>query len=66
MAGSEICEFYNNQNVFMTGGTGFLGKVLIEKLLRSTNVSTIYILVRNKKNKDIHTRFIENLNVPVI
>lgn len=37
---SEIAEFYNNKNIFLTGGTGFLGIAIIEKILRSTpNVS---------------------------
>lgn len=34
-----------------------MGKMLIEKLLRSCpDVSTIYMLVRPKKNRDIHAR----------
>lgn len=34
----------------MTGGTGFLGKAIVEKLLRSCpNLSKIYLLVREKK-----------------
>lgn len=35
--------------VFITGGTGFIGKVLVEKLLRCTDVSKIYLLIREKK-----------------
>lgn len=53
---SQICRFYEKLNVFITGGTGFMGKILIEKLLRSTDVSTIYILVREKKGKDLQSR----------
>lgn len=33
---SETAEFYKNKNIFITGGTGFLGIALIEKLLRTT------------------------------
>lgn len=33
---SETAEFYKNKNIFITGGTGFLGIAIIEKLLRST------------------------------
>lgn len=48
------------------GGTGFLGKILIEKLLRSCpNVSTIYLLVRPKKEKNIENRMQELFEDPV-
>lgn len=39
---------------------GFMGKILIDKLLRSCpGVQNIYILIRPKKGKDIHTRIEE-------
>jgi alcohol-forming fatty acyl-CoA reductase len=47
----KICEFYRGKNVVVTGATGFCGKVLIEKLLRSfEDIGKIYILIRRKKN----------------
>lgn len=46
---SPVVQFYNNKNVFITGATGFMGKVLVEKLLRSTNVGKVYLLIRPKK-----------------
>lgn len=54
--GSPIQQFYRKKSVFMTGATGFLGKVLMEKMLRTCDVENIYILMRGKKNDDIHTR----------
>ncbi|XP_023335240.1 putative fatty acyl-CoA reductase CG5065 isoform X2 [Eurytemora carolleeae] len=51
MSESPIKEFYKNKTIFVTGGTGFIGKVLIEKLLRSTEVSQIYVLTRPKKGE---------------
>ncbi|XP_070495539.1 putative fatty acyl-CoA reductase CG5065 [Chironomus tepperi] len=52
-----IPEFYNDQEIFITGGSGFIGKVLIEKLLRSCpGIKAIYILMRPKKGKDIAER----------
>lgn len=31
---SPILEFYKGKNILITGGSGFFGKVLLEKLLR--------------------------------
>ncbi|CAH1962542.1 unnamed protein product [Acanthoscelides obtectus] len=54
---TPIQDFYKDTNIFITGSTGFLGKILIEKLLRSCkDVSTLYLLVRSKKGKNVHTR----------
>lgn len=55
-------QFYQNKSVFVTGGSGFLGKVVIEKLLRSCQVDTIYVLIRSKKGKDIATRIEDIMN----
>lgn len=55
-------KFYQNKSIFLTGGTGFLGKIIIEKLLRSCEIDTIYVLVRSKKGKDIATRLEDIVN----
>lgn len=31
---SPVQQFYENANILITGGTGFIGMVLVEKLLR--------------------------------
>ncbi|KAF5284905.1 hypothetical protein FQA39_LY16860 [Lamprigera yunnana] len=57
---TPIQKFYSGANVFITGGTGFLGKILIEKLLRSCpDVATVYVLVRTKKGRNMHARIEE-------
>ncbi|XP_032678741.1 fatty acyl-CoA reductase wat isoform X2 [Odontomachus brunneus] len=63
---SSVQEFYNGQSVFITGGTGFMGKLLIEKLLRACpGIATIYLLVRPKKGKDVHQRTEEIFDDPL-
>jgi alcohol-forming fatty acyl-CoA reductase len=53
----SIRKFYENSEIFITGGSGFIGKVLIEKILRSCeSVGKIYILLRKKKNKSLEER----------
>ena len=52
---SPICDYLRDKTVFVTGGLGFLGKLLVEKLLRC-NVKKIYLLVRDKKGKSIFER----------
>lgn len=56
----SIKEFYKNRDILITGGTGFVGKVLIEKILRScNNVGRVFILLRSKRSKTIHSRWEE-------
>ncbi|XP_050331154.1 fatty acyl-CoA reductase wat [Bactrocera neohumeralis] len=51
-----IHEFYANTEIFVTGGSGAVGKSLIEKLLRSCDVRKVYILLRTKKNLSVEQR----------
>lgn len=61
-----IPEFYRDKDVFVTGATGLIGKVLIEKLLRSCpDVRRVFVLLREKKSKDIEQRLDEMKNIPV-
>ena len=53
----SISEFYNGRSVFITGGTGFLGKLVVEKLLRSCpGIENMYFLIRPRHNKNIKDR----------
>ncbi|KAF2904770.1 hypothetical protein ILUMI_01406 [Ignelater luminosus] len=63
---SEIKPFYSNANIFLTGGTGFFGKVIIQKLLRTCDdISGLYLIVREKKGKSTTERLGELFNDPV-
>jgi hypothetical protein len=56
-AASDIPGFFKGRCVFITGGTGFMGKVLVEKLLRSCpDIATIYLLIRPKRGNDVRIR----------
>ena len=63
---SQIKLVFKNQTIFLTGATGFLGKVMIAKLLRDCeDIKKIYILLRSKKGKNSEQRFEEIFEQPV-
>ncbi|KAJ8024070.1 Fatty acyl-CoA reductase 1 [Holothuria leucospilota] len=50
---SDVASFFAGKSIFITGATGFVGKVLVEKLLRScSDLEKIYVLIRPKKGVD--------------
>lgn len=52
-----IVDFFAGKDIFITGGSGFMGKALIEKLLRSCpDINKIFILIRPKKGKEASER----------
>ena len=77
---SSVAQFYNQKTVFITGATGFMGKVrvwwcggavvwchgsvvsmldvqvLVEKLLRSTDLQKVIVLIRPKRNVQTQQR----------
>lgn len=61
-----ISEFFADQEIFITGGSGFIGKVLIEKLLRSLpGLKTIFVLLRPKRGKTIEQRLQDIIDTPL-
>lgn len=61
-----ITEFFAGRDVFITGGSGFMGKVLIEKLLRSCpELGRVFVLIRAKKSKTAQERLEELKKIPV-
>ncbi|XP_011701211.1 PREDICTED: fatty acyl-CoA reductase 1-like [Wasmannia auropunctata] len=62
----SIPAFYVGQSIFLTGPTGFLGKVFIEKILRSCpDVREIFLLMRPKRGLTINERLHKILNLPL-
>ncbi|XP_055849110.1 putative fatty acyl-CoA reductase CG5065 [Episyrphus balteatus] len=54
---SNISNWYAGKNIFITGSTGFMGKVLVEKLLRSCqDLKCLYLLIREKKGASVIER----------
>jgi fatty acyl-CoA reductase len=48
---SSLTQFYIHKNLFLTGVTGFIGKLIVEKLLRiCPAIGKIFVLVRPARN----------------
>ncbi|XP_034234650.1 fatty acyl-CoA reductase wat-like [Thrips palmi] len=63
---SAIARFYAGKVIFVTGGTGFMGTILLEKILRSCpSVEKVYVMMRGKKGKCLEERFKEQFEGPV-
>uniref|UniRef100_A0A182F865 Fatty acyl-CoA reductase n=1 Tax=Anopheles albimanus TaxID=7167 RepID=A0A182F865_ANOAL len=62
---SSISAFYRDKVVFVTGGTGFIGKIVVEKLLRTCEVKEVVLMVREKKNTQPEQRIKTLCSSPV-
>jgi alcohol-forming fatty acyl-CoA reductase len=61
-----VQQFYAGKTIFITGGSGFMGKVLIEKLLYScSEVKELIILMRPKRGKSASHRVEDFIKLPV-
>ena len=53
-----LAEAYRDKTILLTGGTGFLGTALVEKILRSLpELGRLYLVVRPSKDKGADERF---------
>lgn len=39
-----LWEYYNGKTVFITGGTGFIGTVLLYRLMTQSSPERVYVL----------------------
>ncbi|XP_013200503.2 putative fatty acyl-CoA reductase CG5065 [Amyelois transitella] len=61
-----IPQFYAGRSIFITGATGFMGKVLIERILATCpDVDRLYLLVRHKKEVTPERRLQQLIESPV-
>jgi len=60
----DISQFFEGRSIFLTGATGFVGKVLIEKILFSCpHITCFYILIRPKRGKSIEERITDLVGI---
>ena len=62
---NSIQRFYKGKTFFITGASGFMGKVLLEKLLYVCDVKEIIILMRPKRDKSGSQRVADFAKLPV-
>ncbi|KAK4877502.1 hypothetical protein RN001_010008 [Aquatica leii] len=61
-----IADWYKGQTLFITGASGFMGKVLLEKLLyQCTGIKCIYILIRSKRGRSPTERIEDMWKLPM-
>src|SRR5690606_11455680 len=60
---SPTLDAFRNKSVLITGTTGFVGKVVLEKLLRSVpTIGRVYLLIRgNRQHPTAQKRFLNEV-----
>lgn len=54
----SVANRYHQKRLLVTGTTGFLGKVLLEKILYSlSSVEKVFVLIRAKEGSSLFERF---------
>lgn len=58
----QVCQFFAGKSIFITGATGFMGKVLVHKLLTSCpEIDKVFVLIRPKKGREPQERVNQDL-----
>lgn len=62
MSSSEVRDFFRGKTVLVTGTTGFVGKVLLEKMIRAfPDIKRIYLMIRPRPNITLAQRMHESI-----
>lgn len=62
MESPKIQQFLDGKTIFITGATGFLAKILVEKILRTQpNVKKLYLLLRASDTKSANKRLYDEV-----
>lgn len=57
MQSLKVKEFYKDQVILISGCTGYLGKIILEKLIRTCpDFKKVYVLIRQKKGTTVTRR----------
>jgi len=52
----NVREFYKGKTILLTGTSGFIGKVILEKIMREFDFKRIYVMLRPKKTVTVEER----------
>ena len=62
----SIAAFFREKTIGLTGASGFIGQLLVEKLLRSCpGIRKIFLLLRSAKDKSCQERLQHIISLPV-
>lgn len=62
-SGERLIDFYSNKTLFVTGITGFIGKVFLFRLIASlSSFNRVFLLMRGKANKSAKQRLSQILS----
>lgn len=65
MSSGTVKDFYQGKTLLLTGATGFIGRLVLSKLMRLGNLKEILILSRPKKGKSNEERLQNILSGPL-
>ncbi|CDP06948.1 unnamed protein product [Coffea canephora] len=58
----KIAQFFEGKTIFITGATGFLAKIFVEKILRiQPSVKKLFLLMRPSNSKSCSQRLYQEI-----